>query len=40
MVACLVGVLLLAAPSRKLSRPAGFGLRVAYPIVAWLVLGR
>jgi len=39
MVACLAGVLALAGIMGRLPRPAGGALLVAYPVVAWLVLG-
>lgn len=38
MLACLSGILLIAAPARHLSRPAGWALVLAYPIVAGLIL--
>jgi cation:H+ antiporter len=38
MVASLAGVLALAAIMRRLPRPAGGALLIAYPLVAWLVL--
>lgn len=38
MLACLGGILLLAAPARRLPRPAGWGLVLAYPVLAGLVL--
>lgn len=38
VLACLAAVLLLALPSRRLSRPAGWLLLASYPLVAWLVL--
>ena len=39
MVACLSGILVLAGIMRRLSRPVGVALLIAYPLVAWLVLG-
>jgi cation:H+ antiporter len=39
MLASLTAVLLIAAPTRRLPRQAGWLLLAAYPVVAWLVLG-
>jgi len=39
MVACLAGVLALAGIMRRLRRSVGGALLIAYPLVAWLVLG-
>jgi len=39
MVACLAGILVLAGIMRRLPRPVGVALLIAYPLVAWLVLG-
>ncbi|MHB1923986.1 MAG: sodium:calcium antiporter [Acidimicrobiales bacterium] len=39
MVVCLAVVLALAGLLRRLPRPVGGALLIAYPLVAWLVLG-